>query len=79
MVAEAGDRNEIFGRIVDLNVGESLVFSPSSFVRLDGGQKPKKLGSGILRMKTRLREGVDGGRSVMAAGPGAGEVKEDEE
>ncbi|KAF2162277.1 hypothetical protein M409DRAFT_27280 [Zasmidium cellare ATCC 36951] len=77
-VTGAGDRNEVFSRIVDLNVGESLVFSPSSFVGLEGEErKPKKLGSGILKMKTRLREGIDGGRSIMAAGAGEGKKDED--
>lgn len=60
LVAGAEERDGLFRRIVDLNVGESLVFSPASFVRFEGESgQVGKLGSGILRMKTRRRFGVD--------------------
>lgn len=66
----ADKRAELFNRILALRVGESLVFSPTSWVR--GGQKdedgkiiePTKLGSEVLWMKTRERKGEDAGRTV---------------
>ncbi|KAI6861762.1 hypothetical protein KC338_g6478 [Hortaea werneckii] len=58
---------KMFETIVDLRAGESLVFSPSSYLREDKGQV-MKLGSGFVKMQTRLREGVDAGRSEMASG-----------
>ena len=67
MVASQEKQEETFNRIVDLDVGESLVFSPASFVCLEGGV-PRKLGSNIMKMKTRMRLGADGGASVLASG-----------
>lgn len=61
---------ELFRRILALRVGESLVFSPTSWVHggeVPGGGKavePKVLGSGVLWMKTRKREGDDAGRTM---------------
>lgn len=65
----AESRAKLFERILALQVGESLVFSPTSYVR--GGApasgkeaaEPAKLGSGIMRMKTREREGTDAGKT----------------
>jgi hypothetical protein len=60
---------KLFERIIALQTGESLVFSPTSFVR-GGAQagdgdavEPMRLGSGILRMKTRERKGEDSGKT----------------
>ncbi|EME87207.1 uncharacterized protein MYCFIDRAFT_184336 [Pseudocercospora fijiensis CIRAD86] len=53
----------MFSRIVELNVGESLVFCPGAFVRRDG----EKLGGGVLKMRTRGRLGEDGGMSLLAS------------
>ncbi|KAI6794709.1 hypothetical protein KC361_g5435 [Hortaea werneckii] len=61
------DGKKMFETIVDLRAGESLIFSPSSYLREDNGQV-MKLGSGFVKMQTRLREGVDAGRSEMASG-----------
>ncbi|KAI7157488.1 hypothetical protein KC349_g5606 [Hortaea werneckii] len=58
---------KMFETIMDLRVGKSLVFSPSSYSREDRGQV-MKLGSGLVKMQTRLREGADAGRSEMASG-----------
>ncbi|GAB1737742.1 hypothetical protein NU219Hw_g2152t1 [Hortaea werneckii] len=58
---------KMFETIVNLQVGESLVFSPSSYLREEKGQV-MKLGSGFVKMQTRLREGVDAGTSEMASG-----------
>ena len=62
-------REELFKQILALQVGESLVFSPTSWVRggaLPGGgdaAEPARLGSGVLRMKTRERKGDDSGKT----------------
>lgn len=63
-------RAVLFNRILSLRVGESLVFSPTSWVR--GGEKdedgkivePRQLGSEVFWMKTRERKGEDAGRTV---------------
>ncbi|KAF2765930.1 hypothetical protein EJ03DRAFT_354457 [Teratosphaeria nubilosa] len=64
------ERKEMFGRIVALRTGESLVFSPSAFVRTkrgeDGEWVPGRLGADCVKMKTRLRVTRDGGRSEMS-------------
>ena len=63
-------RGDLFRRILALRVGESLVFSPTSWVHggeVPGGGEavePKVLGSGVLWMKTRKREGDDAGRTM---------------
>ena len=64
MLAGTDGQKEMFERILELQVGESLVFSPSPFVRLDEEWKPKKLGTGIMKMKTRKREGVDAEQTI---------------
>jgi hypothetical protein len=63
--ASEANRQEMFNTIVNLNAGQSLVFSPSSFLCLDDDGKGK-LGTGFMKMKTRTRKGVDSGRSKMA-------------
>ncbi|KAK3673914.1 hypothetical protein LTR78_006116 [Recurvomyces mirabilis] len=60
-------RAELFKRILGLKLGESLVFSPSSFVGSDEDGMPRKLGSGVLSLQTRLRMGMDIGMSDMAS------------
>ena len=53
-----------------LEVGESLVFSPNSWVHggevSGGGQvvEPRRLESGVMWMKTRKRDGEDSGKTV---------------
>ncbi|TKA64797.1 hypothetical protein B0A55_10110 [Friedmanniomyces simplex] len=59
------EQQAMFERIVGLPVGESLVFSPASYVCMKGGE-PEKLGSGVMRMQTRMRKGGDAGRSVLS-------------
>lgn len=62
-------KEELFGQILALQVGESLVFSPTSYVRGgaahigDAATEPARLGSGVLRMKTRERKGDDSGKT----------------
>lgn len=65
-------RADLFQRIMGLETGESLVFSPTSYVRGGGEDEngksvaPMKLGSGVLLMRTRLRKGEDAGRMMNA-------------
>ena len=62
-------KDELFKQILALQTGESLVFSPTSWVRggalPSGGDavEPARLGSGVLRMKTRERKGDDSGQT----------------
>lgn len=69
LIASNEAQETIFQRIMDLDVGESLVFSPSAFVCMEDGQ-PEKLVSRILKMKTRSRLGTDGGTSILASESG---------
>ncbi|KAI6377322.1 hypothetical protein MCOR25_002577 [Pyricularia grisea] len=65
---------EVFSRIVKLRVGEALVFAPSAAIGVNAhtrkqrseGSAFRKLGSGILKIRTRARVTADGGRSIMA-------------
>ncbi|KAH0559631.1 hypothetical protein GP486_003854 [Trichoglossum hirsutum] len=68
----------IFQRIVGLNVGEALLFSPSAITSVaeesydETGVRKKgrfleRLGVGYLKMRVRKRLTTDGGRSIMAA------------
>ncbi|KAK5123569.1 hypothetical protein LTR85_002607 [Meristemomyces frigidus] len=68
LVTSDQQQQNMFEQIVDLQVGESLVFSPSSFVCVADGE-PKNLSSAALKMKTRKREGADTGRSKYATNP----------
>jgi len=70
MVSSPKERDDTFQSIVDLNVGESLVFSPSSFVEVGEEGDVQKLGTLAMMMKTRQRVGVDVGMSVLAEGMG---------
>lgn len=67
---------ELFSRIVDLRVGEALVFAPSAIVsvrkRKQGdargvGSDVRRLAHGVLKVRIRNRTTEDGGRSIMAA------------
>jgi hypothetical protein len=64
------NRADLFRRILALEVGESLVFSPNSWVHggevSGGGQvvEPRRLESGVMWMKTRKRDGEDSGKTV---------------
>lgn len=68
---EKGDRSRrIFAEIVNLRVGEALVFSPSAAVGMlegsDGAERVKRLGAGYLKVRVRTRLTEDGGKSVLA-------------
>jgi hypothetical protein len=64
------NRADLLRTILALEVGESLVFSPNSWVHggevSGGGQvvEPRRLGSRVLWMKTRKRDGEDSGKTV---------------
>ena len=55
----------LFEKIIELDVGESLLFAPSAVLEEKEG-KVKKLGVQCVKFKTRKRLGVDGGQSVLA-------------
>lgn len=63
--AKNGSVRSLFSQIVTLNVGESLLFSPSATLDVVDG-RPRKLGVGYVKFKTRSRVTADGGSSVMA-------------
>ena len=55
----------LFEKIIELDVGESLLFAPSAVLEEEEG-KVVKLGVKCVKFKTRKRLGVDGGQSVLA-------------
>lgn len=57
----------MFTRIMNLGVGESLVFAPSAFLCLTETGAIGKLGCMAIDMKTRTRIGSDGGMSMLAS------------
>ena len=66
---EARDAPSIFSKIVHLQVGEALLFSPSAII----GSKDKEgkfgvdhLGPNFLTIKIRSRLTLDGGKSVLS-------------
>jgi hypothetical protein len=74
-LGDADPALELLSRIVDLRVGEALLFAPSAII----GVKKKKEGEasalgdvrrlahGVLKVRIRNRTTADGGRSIMAA------------
>ena len=70
---ESSRRNveEIFQRIVNLDAGQALFFSPSAMLRPEDGSehgrlRMRKLGTGYLKVQVRKRLTADGGRSITA-------------
>jgi DNA helicase HerA-like ATPase len=61
------NKQDIFKHIMDLSVGESLVFAPSAFLCLESNGTPAKLGRVAVDMKTRTRLGNDGGMSILTS------------
>ena len=62
---------EIFQRIVHLDAGQALLFSPSAMLGPENGSdqgrlRMRKLGTGYLKMQVRKRLTADGGRSITA-------------
>lgn len=67
LVMSDNKRGELFEDIVNLRVGESLVFAPSALVCLDDErQEMEKLGTSHMKMMTRSRKGVDFGETKLA-------------
>ena len=72
---ETRDLKTIFKKIVNLEAGEALLFSPSMILSVsEGGTAPGakvlqtvKLGMGYVQMRVRNRVTADGGRSILAA------------
>ncbi|PNS15287.1 hypothetical protein CAC42_5458 [Sphaceloma murrayae] len=60
------EQDEMFDRIVNLDVGECLVFSPPAFLCLSEEGMATRLGRTVITMKTRTRLSQDGGRSIVA-------------
>ncbi|RYP65104.1 hypothetical protein DL769_006426 [Monosporascus sp. CRB-8-3] len=56
----------MFAHIVQLKVGEALVFAPSAVLGIDDSFHVKRLSHGVLKVRIRNRVTEDGGRSVMA-------------
>jgi hypothetical protein len=71
----ARDTAAIFRQIVELNVGEALLFAPSAMLRVarhgggnsDATAVPQKLGMAYAKVRVRKRLTADGGRSLLAA------------
>ena len=68
---EAGMAKGLFADIVNLRVGEALLFAPSAMVRLeasnDGAVALKRLGDSFVKIQVQMRLTTDGGESIMAA------------
>lgn len=62
-----GTSMAIFVQIVQLRVGEALVFAPSAILEVEGMTRVRrKLNHGVMKVRIRERVTTDGGRSVMA-------------
>lgn len=66
MIGQRQAAASLFAQIVDLRVGEALVFSPNAVVGVNKEGAARKLGSGVLKVRVRNRVTEDGGRSVMS-------------
>ncbi|KAK3311518.1 uncharacterized protein B0T15DRAFT_427799 [Chaetomium strumarium] len=70
-MGDADPALELFSRIVDLRVGEALMFAPSAIIGVkkkeSGTGVVKRLAHGVLKVRIRNRTTADGGRSIMAA------------
>ncbi|KAI1378156.1 hypothetical protein F4677DRAFT_458828 [Hypoxylon crocopeplum] len=56
----------MFGQILQLRVGEALLFAPSAILDIDGLSNVQKLNHGVLKIRIRKRVTEDGGKSIMA-------------
>lgn len=71
LVNSEKEQATLFEQIITLPVGESRVFAPGAFVCLSADGQSKRLGSGVLHMRTRSRLGTDAG-VILLAGEGDG-------
>ncbi|KAI9809358.1 MAG: hypothetical protein M1826_003936 [Phylliscum demangeonii] len=60
------DVTSIFNSIVNLDVGEALLFAPSAMLAVERGVI-EKLGMAYLKVRIRSRLSADGGRSLLAS------------
>ncbi|KAH6855323.1 hypothetical protein B0I37DRAFT_301784 [Chaetomium sp. MPI-CAGE-AT-0009] len=74
ILGDADPALELFSRIVDLKVGEALMFAPSAIIGVkkkegeaSGLADIRRLAHGVLKVRIRNRTTADGGRSIMAA------------
>jgi len=72
-VESAAPLMALFSIIVNLRVGEALIFAPSAIVGSDPmmentSTRPRflRLGNGIIKVQIRARVTADGGRSILA-------------
>ena len=65
--APDGKVDRLFDAIVNLTVGQSMLFAPSAMLDVTEDGMAQKLGTSIVKMVTRNRLTSDGGRSKMAA------------
>ncbi|RYP07738.1 hypothetical protein DL765_009030 [Monosporascus sp. GIB2] len=65
-IKDADPATAMFAHIVQLKVGEALVFAPSAVLGIDDSLNVKRLSHGVLKVRIRNRVTEDGGRSVMA-------------
>lgn len=57
----------LFAQIVDLRVGEALLFAPNAILSVsEASGRAKKLSNGVLKVRVRNRVTEDGGQSLMA-------------
>ena len=66
--ARINKARRVFREIVNLRVGEALLFSPSAMIDVEGDGLSgfTRLGMEFLRVRVRTRLTTDGGKSVMA-------------
>lgn len=62
---EQKNPDELFRRILNLGVGEALLFAPSALLYRTDGITPETLGSDLLQVKVRKRVTWDGGKSIV--------------
>ena len=64
---DKAELENLFGQIVNLRVGEALVFAPSTILSRRGEKNDvlTRLGSNLLKVKIRSRLTWDGGKSVF--------------
>ena len=65
LITTSEERAALLAEIMALHPGESFLFSPASYLAVHDG-KVQKLGPRKIKMRTRLRQGDDGGQSRMA-------------
>lgn len=66
MEEEKNDPDGLFRRILNLRVGEALLFAPSALLCRVNGRTPERLGSDLLQVRVRRRVTWDGGKSIVS-------------